>query len=134
MSFQTLTGRGHEFLSSKSLLMIALGLFSLVRIGNHPTQIFKEIFPRVQLKRVDAIDVDDIQNCSCEINSERRFPDSHFSFSDKKYFLEPECHCEWKNRITQEEEESFKSGRNFWTYHEDYYRNGFLDVGNLVPS
>ena len=67
--------------------MIALGLFSLVRIGHHPTQIFKKIFQKVQLKRIDAIDMDDIQNCSCEINSERRFPDSLLLFLDKIFKL-----------------------------------------------
>ena len=42
-------------------------------------------------------------------------------------FLEPECHCDWKSKITQEEEESFKAGRNFWIYQDDYYRPGSMD-------
>ena len=58
------------YVSRKSLLMIALGLFSLVRIGNHETKIFKEIFQKVQLKKIDAIHVDNIQNCCCDMSLE----------------------------------------------------------------
>ena len=94
--------------------MIVLGLFSLIRIGYHHTKIFKDIFQNVQLKKVDATDVDGNHNCSCEMSPEG-----------------PECHCDWKNRITQEEEESFKSGRNFWIYQDDYYRDGFTNFHNF---
>ena len=40
------------------------------------------------------------------------------------HYSEPDCLCDWKNRITLEEEESFQSGRNFWIYQDDYYRRG----------
>ena len=104
------------FASPTSLLMIVLGLFSLIRIGYHNTKIFKEIFQNVQLTRIDAIDANGSHNCTCEMSSEGH-----------------ECHCEWKNRITQEEEESFKSGRNFWIYQDDYYRDGFTDFHSFRP-
>ena len=61
------------YVSPKSLLMIALGLFSLVRMGYHETKIFKEIFQKVQLKKIDAMDMDamdDIQNCCCDMSLE----------------------------------------------------------------
>lgn len=117
------------FVSQKSLLMIVLGLFSLIRIGYHHTKIFKEIFQNVQLKRIDAIDVDDNHNCSCEMSPEGL--SKYFRRAIFSIFLGHECHCEWKNRITQEEEESFKSGRNFWIYQDDYYRDGFTDFHNF---
>ena len=61
-----------EMFSPKSLLMITLGLFSLARIGYNQTKYLQRIFQKVQWKTMNAVNFYDVQNCSCEINSEGR--------------------------------------------------------------
>ena len=50
--------------------MIVLGIFSLFRIGHQQTQILKRIFQKVQWEGMDAGDVNDFQQCSCDSTCE----------------------------------------------------------------